>query len=228
MNQRMRVRIKAATVRFMRRGGQGVLVPGQMIVTAAHVVHWDTEGGMTMGAAHYVEDVRAGRRTLKVEVLAIEPVADIAVLGAPDGQASQELFNAAEAFADFCESTAPVPICTADFRLFVPFPVHILTHTGRWVTARATQNNVNASTLFLEASEGITGGTSGSPLVTDRGRLIGVLSTAGGTVSEPATSVTAPRLHLAAPGWLVRLMRDPGWEIRKTREAMRQTTRRPR
>ena len=100
MNQSMRAKIKAATVRFPKRGGQGVLVPGQMIVTAAHVVSWSSEGRMALGY-YYVEDVKAGRRKLKIQPLAVEPVTDIAILGALDDQASEEFSAAAEAFEDF-------------------------------------------------------------------------------------------------------------------------------
>jgi len=37
MNDTIRSRVEATTIRFPR-GGRGVLVPGQVIVTAAHVV----------------------------------------------------------------------------------------------------------------------------------------------------------------------------------------------
>jgi len=227
VNQSMRTKIKAATVRFLRRGGQGVLVPGQMIVTAAHVVSWSAEGGMALGD-YYVEDVKANRRVLKIQPLAVEPVADIAILGALDGQASEEFSAAAEAFEDFCKSTAPVPICTADFPLFCPFPVHILTHTGQWLDAHAQQCSINAPTLWIEAKEGIEGGTSGGPVVTNDGLLLGVVSTAGGPVGEPTLSGRVPRLHLAAPGWSVRTMVDPEWEIRKIREYLDKRAEKPR
>jgi S1-C subfamily serine protease len=188
-----------------------------MIVTAAHVVSWSAEGGMALGD-YYTENVKAGRRMLKVQPLAVEPVADIAVLGAVDDQASEEFSIAADAFRNFCESTVSVPICTADFPLHSPFPVHILTHTGRWIEARAEQCHVNANVLVVRASKGIEGGTSGGPVVTNDGLLLGVVSTAGGAVGEPSLEVCIPRLHLAAPGWLVRRMVDPEWEARKMQE----------
>jgi hypothetical protein len=42
-------KIAAATVHLTRRGGLGVLVPGHMIVTAAHVVHWTSENDGVWG-----------------------------------------------------------------------------------------------------------------------------------------------------------------------------------
>ena len=41
--------VEKATVRLTGKGGQGVLVPGGLIVTAAHCVNWYLEGGMAMG-----------------------------------------------------------------------------------------------------------------------------------------------------------------------------------
>jgi hypothetical protein len=83
----------------------------------------------------YVEAFRARKGpTFKVEVLTVEPVLDVAVLGPGED----------DAFNDFCAATRPVRICTADFPLFDPFPVHILAHHGRWVPAQARQCHVNA------------------------------------------------------------------------------------
>jgi hypothetical protein len=38
-----------ATVRLDNLGGQGVLVPGGFILSAAHCIQWDGEVGMAMG-----------------------------------------------------------------------------------------------------------------------------------------------------------------------------------
>lgn len=141
MKQSVREKIKSATVRFPRQDGQGVLVPGQMIVTAAHVLGWTAEGWMAL-EDYRIEEFKAGNRIFKIQLLAIEPVTDIAILGALDG----EVFpDEEEAFEAFCESTAPVPICTVEFPLFHPFPVYILAHTGEWVDAHATHYDIDAA-----------------------------------------------------------------------------------
>jgi hypothetical protein len=132
-----REKIVAATVRFRQRGGQGVIVPGNMIVTAAHVLHeWSSTGGMTLGDSSFEDVTTRDGRTIAAMVLAVEPVADIAVLGAPDNQMRPEQ---ADAFEAAVEPVAPGLICTADYPLFAPVPVHLFTHTDRWVTARAMQ-----------------------------------------------------------------------------------------
>ena len=211
MTESTRARIAAATVRFKARSGQGVIVPGPLIVTAAHVLCAAHELIDWTNADPVFEEVIVGDRTVAAEVRAIEPIADIAVLSRPDDQATHE---SAETFDAVIAPIRPVAICTTDFVLFESFPVYIFTHTGRWIIAQATQGSANASTLSLRASEHIPFGTSGSPVVTPHGELIGVASTAGGRVGAPMTDVTVPRVHLTAPGWLVGLMRDPEWAPR--------------
>ena len=49
MRQAIRDAVAAATVRFPERGGQGVLVPGGLILTAAHVVDRTDTGAMALG-----------------------------------------------------------------------------------------------------------------------------------------------------------------------------------
>jgi hypothetical protein len=108
-----REKIVAATVRFRQRGGQGVIVPGNMIVTAAHVLHeWSSTGGMTLGDSSFEDVTTRDGRTIAAMVLAVEPVADIAVLGAPDNQMRPEQ---ADAFEAAVEPVAPGLICTADW-----------------------------------------------------------------------------------------------------------------
>jgi len=41
MDEVTRERIEAATVRLPDKGGQGVLIPGNLILTAAHCIEWD-------------------------------------------------------------------------------------------------------------------------------------------------------------------------------------------
>lgn len=216
MKKGMRTKIEAATVRLPRRDGQGVLVPGHMIVTAAHVIEWSTEGGMALGDYH-IEEMEARNRALKVQPLAVEPVSDLAILGALDDQVFPD---EADAFEVFCESTAPVPIYAGHFPLRKSFPVHILAHTGEWIVGQAEQYWPNAPSFSIKTRAGIEGGTSGGPVVTNGGRLLGVASmTIGGRL-------IAPRLHMAAPTWLVQRMVDPGYESRKMQEYLKSQLRR--
>jgi Trypsin-like peptidase domain len=204
LNQTTRTKIAGATVKFPRLGGQGVVVAGgcrratrgrdALIITAAHVVHWTATGDMTLDQ-HYEEEIEIGGQKISAEVYAVEPVADVAVLGYPDDQYDVE---GAEGFEATLESIEPVPLCTEEFPPRTPFPVHVLTHTGDWIEGAAQQPRAYAPGLAVTFSQVIKGGTSGSPVVTDDGRLLGVISTGmNGSVS---------RLHLTVPVWVARRM----------------------
>jgi hypothetical protein len=100
-------RVERAVVQFSRKGGRGILVPGGLILTAAHCVNWSLEGDMVLGD-DYLEKVQtADGEELLLSVLAIEPVADVAVLGAPD---NQRLLEQAIAFDEFTARTKPAAL----------------------------------------------------------------------------------------------------------------------
>jgi S1-C subfamily serine protease len=189
-------RVARATVHFPV-GGQGVLVPGHLILTAAHVIDWDHTGRMALGDDEaFIQPIETSGRRFLVYPLAVEPVADLAILGAVDGQLLPE---AEEAFEQFCEATTPVRLATTEYPFDTPIPAHVLAHTGRWIAGRAAQMRPDSATLALTTDEAIQPGTSGSPVVTEDGRLLGV-------VSSGSHDSSIPRPHLAAPVWLARRM----------------------
>jgi hypothetical protein len=51
-----RARVEAATVKTTRTGGQGVRVPGNLILTAAHCIDWRGTGRMALGEI-YIEPI---------------------------------------------------------------------------------------------------------------------------------------------------------------------------
>jgi hypothetical protein len=202
-----RTTVERATVHFGDRG-QGVLVPGSLILTAAHVIEWTHTGQMALGEDPlFIQPivVHGGARLL-VYPLAVEPVADLAILGAIDEQGDPQ---AAEAFEQFCEQTRPVRLATTEYPDDIPIPAHIFAHTGTWITGTVCQVQPRAAGLVLTPDAPILPGTSGSPVVTDQGRLLGIVSQAA--VSAPgddgraggASWVPIPRPHQAAPAWLV-------------------------
>jgi hypothetical protein len=103
----IRSRVAAATVR-LKRGGLGILVPCDFILTAAHCVRWSVTGSMTTNAEPFHETVKThDGGTYKLEVYAVEPVADIAVLGPID---SDEYFEDEEAFEEFTAAVEGIPL----------------------------------------------------------------------------------------------------------------------
>jgi S1-C subfamily serine protease len=200
MDDTARARIEAATVKLPVRGGQGVLVPGGYILTAAHCVEWSTEGSMALGDTYLQRIQTADGELLVATPCAVEPVSDIAALGVLDGQSAPQ---EADAFEEFCDKVSPVPICVDDYKFGQYFPVYIYTHKGEWISGRAARFGLFVlGTLFVKPDADIEGGTSGSPVVNDRGQLVALVSNAGGLAGDVTDSMVGPRPHLALPGWI--------------------------
>jgi hypothetical protein len=195
-------RARAATVRLPDLGGQGVLVPGGFVLTAAHCVTWSSTGGMVLGD-HCLATVRTKTGSaFRMSIYAVEPVADIAVLGKPD---DQEFGEDADAFEAFCAVTRIVMVSADDFERSAPVSVSVLTHKESWVEGTATRfgppsGPLRASVVF-KAEQDIYGGTSGGPVIDGAGRLVGIVSNAGGSGGFTRNG-TMPRPHLALPRWV--------------------------
>ncbi len=196
-----------ATVMLTKKGGQGVLVYGNMILTAAHCINYSCDGSMVLGD-HFIEDFQSGERELKVSPWAVEPMADIAVLGSLDNQTFDD---EAEAFEQFCEETEPVPLCRDEHELFKRFEVFIRTHHHTWVRGTAIQVQPGIRSLGVEADEPITGGTSGGPIVNSNGELVGIVSNFSDVDGTDMLSTGgSPRPHLALPVWVCREVEEGG------------------
>lgn len=206
--------VAAATVRFPEKIGQGVLIAPGFIVTAAHVLKWELEeGGMALGDdARYLQKIETGGRRMSVYPIAIEPLSDIAICGEVDGQ---WLPDECQAFADFCEVARPLRLDTREFPVDKQITAYVLTHTGQWVDCRVRQIAPQANTLFLETRGQIEGGTSGGPIVSENGSLLGVISHIGGSASDPLTYGWFPRPHLSAPVWVARDLKRPASATKK-------------
>src|SRR4051812_38056403 len=76
--------IEQATVYLPKSGGQGVLIPGNMILTAAHCVPCSSAGGMYQGRSRrYDVEVHGVYERCWATPCFVDPVSDIAVLAAP-------------------------------------------------------------------------------------------------------------------------------------------------
>lgn len=86
-----------ATVTLLKKGGRGVLVAGNLIVTAAHCIGFECSGSMVLGD-YYIEEIETVQGRLRVTPRAVEPVSDVAVLGSLD---DQEFYKDHSAFEEF-------------------------------------------------------------------------------------------------------------------------------
>jgi hypothetical protein len=197
--------------------GRGVLVGGQLILTAAHTVIHAVDHRSPYPCAHALIGLSLGDHlrlhietthgTLYVRPYAIEPVTDIAVLGPLDNQV---FFDETDAYDAWCEATAPVPLHWEALPSRTLIPAYIYTHRGAWLTGTVESGRDGAHGLRILFPEGIEGGTSGSPVVSDQGAILGIVSQAGGTEKDAldrGRDGIAPMPHRTLPPWLLQQMR---------------------
>ena len=150
-------------------------------------------------------DTTRGR--LYVAPSAIEPVADLAVLGALDNQV---FWDQAAAYEAWCEATVPVRLSWDALPTLTPVRAAVLTHHETWLEGTVEQGGPGAHGIMLHFPDGIEGSTSGSPVVTAQGILVGLVSQAGGAEADAihkGREGYAPRPHLALPLWLAEQVR---------------------
>jgi len=180
------------------QGGRGFVVEigrQRLIITAAHCLP-------ALPPAHpgsYLEELTyqallgplGATPTVWAECLFADPVADIAVLGAPD---NQELSAEADAYEAMVADVTPLVIADAPKRrrkrvqlpyggrfggpFWVDTPgrcsARLLSLDGKWLDCTVTRHPL---ALSIDQLELVVGGMSGSPIVTTDGRAIGVIST---------------------------------------------------
>jgi hypothetical protein len=117
----------------------------------------------------------------------VDPIADIAVLGSPDGQV---LYKEAEEYETLTEAATPLAISDPPKKS----SAWLLSLAGRWFHCTVGHNG--GMLWIADAVEDIVGGMSGSPIVADDGTAIGVECSSLGAPN--------PRLTHNLPGWLLR------------------------
>jgi hypothetical protein len=193
--------VEAATVRLVGTSGQGVLVHGGFVLTAAHCIQWSGTGGMAMGDIYPQPVVVPDGTEFNLCLAAADPVSDMAALWGMDGQ---ECTEDCERFEEWCERTIPVLLLSRKSLLEVDesCDVSILTHEHNWLKGTVTRygppGQMPGSGYALQAS-GIKSGDSGGPVVNARGELVGVISWSG-----TSDYGAIPVARQALPSWLAR------------------------
>ena len=197
----MHTDVEKATVTLLGKGGLGVFVGDGLIITAAHCINYNRrEGVMAVLSEYLIEKIKTGERELKIALLAVEPISDLAVLGSLD---SEIFYDESEDFDKFCDQTKPVPLCS-DFELFRKFKVHIYTHKGTWVTGSAEYRQPAGHSLAVKFDEQIEGGTSGGPIINDSGELVAIISQSNLASEGQRCIGRAPCPYFALPVWVYR------------------------
>jgi hypothetical protein len=204
LKETLRERVAAATVQIAGKTGQGVLVPGHLILTAAQCITYGGDGRMGPGN-RFVEDVRtADGSLLKVALEAVEPVSGIAALGTPESQTRSADYDEPDAFF---ERTAPVQIYWGDLEWSKPYAAYIYTHKREWLSAKVRRWGQTGQLISLDAARGIEFGSSGGPVVNESGQLLGVVSQGGGTDGQALLADPIPRPSLVLPIWIANRIR---------------------
>jgi hypothetical protein len=131
------------------------------------------------------------------ECLFVDPIADIAVLGCPD---EQELGDEAQAYYELTENVPVLRIGNAKSG-----KGWVLSLDGHWIrTTLDVASGVGA--LSIDPTKG---GMSGSPILNDAGRAVGVvvIGTETSTPSGERKNLRAgpqPKLTHNLPGWLLK------------------------
>ncbi len=202
--------VEKATISFMKMQGQGVLVPGGVILTAAHCLRWNVQRGMALGE-HIIEEIETTQGKLRVTPLAVEPISDIAALGSLDEQAFS---TDAENFQMFCYQTRPVQLAQRKFQFSEPFQVYTFTHEQKWVAGQAAKWMDDSAVLAVTFEEEIKGGTSGSAILDSGGRLVALVSHLAGPFGSIPGEGSAPHPRLALHAWVVRRIARNGRQER--------------
>lgn len=178
IEKKIQTNVANAIVRVLKSGGQGILVSGNLILTAAHCIEWSPDRWPLYNESMIEEIETAKGKKLKVSPYAVEPVNDIAVIGTLEGQLGWQFFPESEAFEKFCDKTEPIPLCFRSFKFNQKFPVYIYTHKKTWIEGYAQQYSIDkySPVISVETDKQIEGGTSGGPIINEQGKLIAVVS----------------------------------------------------
>ncbi len=177
----------------------------RLIITAAHCPPADADGRSSCPPPHpfsHIHDrtypellgLLGAEPTVWAECLFVNPVADIAVLGAPDFQAMAEESKAYDALV--AEAT---PFAIADApkmgreRVRLPYggpfggtisvdtdgegSARVLSLDGQWLECTVTRKSKALSVIGDDGL--VVGGMSGSPIVSTDGKVIGLISAGG-------------------------------------------------
>jgi hypothetical protein len=211
--------------------GRGFVVAGSLerryIITAAHCLPKVPPPHLGRFLEDYTFAKVVGPLGKKphawAECVFVDAIADLAVLGSPDNQALSDQAG------EYVALTAALPamslavppamvdrkamlmarpvskVARKDFLMRFASRVWVLSLDGQWFECAATYSEGGALTIRTKGSKRVVNGMSGSPVITDDGAALALVSTSG--VSELIDDTTqCPCLVDGLPGWLLDVM----------------------
>lgn len=119
-----------------------------------------------------------GKTTISAECVFVDPIADLALLGSPD---QKQIPHDAERYDAFINSATALGLGTLtlveswDIEEADTEKAWLLSLDAKWFRCRAV--GLSRGMLITRTEGGIVGGMSGSPIVSDNGYALGVLTT---------------------------------------------------
>jgi hypothetical protein len=162
--------------------GRGFVVAGKydrLIITAAHCLPFFPPCISFSSIEERTYENLLGplgaEPTVWAECLFVDPIGDIAVLGPPD---NQDLSDQHEQYDDLLDPLEPISIADAPAKT----AAWLLSLDKQW--CQCVVRHVGGPLWFSNATDGIHGGMSGSPVLLRGGSAIAIVCTAGGTDSQ--------------------------------------------
>jgi hypothetical protein len=199
--------------------------PARYIITAAHCLPERPDGQKLPpphGGSYTEERIYANllaplgeQPSVWCECLFVDPIADIAVLGAPD---NQELSDEADAYEALVDAATPLavaeppskpiaeevaPLVEAEKQwAWRECPAFLLSLSNEWFPCKV-QHAPGGTLLISDTKEGIAGGMSGSPIIAEDGGAIGIVCLGSGSPGDDEGGPN-PRLMGNLPGWFLK------------------------
>jgi hypothetical protein len=183
--------IAAATVKV--RFGQGVLIPGEMVITAVHCLGLQRISRISIDDTYPIACQTSSGIRVNFAPIFADPLSDVAILRITRT-------NGFEDTVEFVERTTAARLAEGNLPVEKTICVRILAHTGEWIRGKAWFCCPDRSKIAYEPAKPLAPGTSGGPIVDFRGNLLGVVSTGQLGSGDPGNFAFVNRV---IPKWIL-------------------------